>query len=383
MKPPHKIALLTTELSVGGAEKCLVNLACHLDRARFEPRFYVLAAPPGGHQRQLLDQLESAGIDTEFLGLKRAISAGGARSRLAEHLKNQAPVLLQSFLFHANVIGGLARRKAKIPYHVTGVRVADPRRWRYPVERWATRDCQRVVCVSESVAEFTKTTARIPAEKIEVVPNGVDIDRYRHVPPVDPRDLGIDAGRRFLLFVGRLDIQKGIDLLLDWLVPIFEKHIDLDLVLLGDGPLRADLVQQANALGLSQRIHVQGWQPNVASFMAASACLVLPSRWEGMPNALMEAMAVGIPVLSSDVQGVKEVLGDGRPDQLFPTENRDAFLARLNPILSNPELASRLGTENRVRIEQQFSLGEMVASYQRIYLGLIESRNRHASAHSD
>ena len=121
-------------------------------------------------------------------------------------------------------------------------------------------------------------------------------------------------------FVGRLEKQKGVNWLIEsaplWLAELPDCH----LLLVGDGPMRATLESAAAASGLGERIHFAGWRADVPEILAASDLLVLPSAWEGMPNVVLEAMASRRPVVATDVEGVRELLGPGADLQTVPYE---------------------------------------------------------------
>src|SRR5205823_2879483 len=125
-------------------------------------------------------------------------------------LREQRADIVQTFLFHANVAGAAAARNAGVPHLVSGLRVADPRWWRITLERSMTKSADRYVCVSQSVAEFYRRRG-FPAEQLVVIPNGINMARWRNAQPRNLSDLGVPSGRRVLLFVGRLDKQKGLD----------------------------------------------------------------------------------------------------------------------------------------------------------------------------
>ena len=159
------------------------------------------------------------------------------------------------------------------------------------------------------VAEFSAKRAGLPPEKLVVIPNGIDLDKYPARQPADLRAFGIAAGRRAVTFVGRLEPQKGVDWLIATAPHWLAKLPDCDLLLVGDGPLRPSLEAAAKAAGIADRVHFAGWRPDVPEILAASSLLVLPSLWEGMPNVVLEAMASRLPVVASDVEGVRELLG--------------------------------------------------------------------------
>jgi glycosyltransferase involved in cell wall biosynthesis len=243
--------------------------------------------------------------------------------------------------------------------------VADPRPWRIFVERWTTANADRFVCVSQSVAEFCRHRG-FASEKLLVIPNGVDVTRWQasHKPDVNP--LGIAERRRGILFVGRLDKQKGLDRFFCELPGIFQALPEHDFILVGDGPQRAALQGLADRLGLTSRVHLLGWQADVTPFIASADILVLPSRWEGMPNVVLEAMAAGKPVVATQAEGTVELLGIGSQEQTSAVGDWVGFRQRLIEIGRNAQLAAELGQKNKARAAQ-FSIAAMVQRYERLF----------------
>jgi len=159
LPPPLRIALVITELDFGGAEQALVNLATGLSRERFSPAVYSLQSRPKNDL--LVRRLEEAGIPVHFLDVHSHWQFFSAVSRLAELFRQQQPQVVQSFLFHANVVATMAARRAKVPRVMTGIRVADPSAWRQRVERWLTPQMDKIVCVSQGVADHARVILRL------------------------------------------------------------------------------------------------------------------------------------------------------------------------------------------------------------------------------
>lgn len=369
----RRLALVTTELAVGGAERCLVNLACGLARRQFEPVVYSLRPAPVGPAGALVEQLRAERIATRFLGVSSSWQALSAVRQLTALLREQRPALLQSFLYHANVIGSLAARRARVRRVVTGIRVADPRSWRNRWERWVTRSADRVVCVSEAVAQFMQTRVGVPERQLLVIPNGIDVARYSHVTPASPDELELSTARRGLVCVGRLHPQKGFD----WLLPLAARFLprlpDHDLVIVGAGDEEANLRRLAVDLGIESRVRLVGWRApaRIPAILAAADVVLIPSRWEGMPNVLLEAMAAGRPVVATRVEGVPEVLGPLADIQAVAPGDADAFIASVLKLASQPGEAAAWGDRNRQRVAEHFSLDAMVDRYADLYRQLL------------
>lgn len=369
-----RIALCITELELGGAERCLVEIATRLDPSQFEPVVYCLGPRPQGNPTSLVDRLEAHGIAVHCLGARYVSSLPWLLRQLRQRMASDAPDLVQTFLFHANVAGALAARRAGVRRIVSGIRVAERRAaWHLAVARWADRLVDRHVCVSESVREFSIVQGKLPAEKLLVIPNGVDLERFAEAKPVARESLGRTANRRLVVCVGRLDEQKGLDWLLKAMPRVFAEVSGVELALIGQGPARERLTKLAARLGIADRVIFSGFRDDVPEILAASEMAVLASRWEGMPNAVLEAMASGRPVVATDVDGVGEALGELAPEQVVPAEAPEEFARRVAAILTDSQLAQRLGTANQQRARQHFTLSAMVASYERLYGSLLSA----------
>ncbi len=362
-----RIALVITELQVGGAERCCVQLATGLGRDKYDPVVYSLLAAPPEDRASLVHELQASGIPVHFLGARSWLSLPRTILSLRRHFLRQRPDLVQGFLFHANLVAALAAWLANVPCMMSGIRVAEPRGWHLRLARWADRFVTNHVCVSQAVAEYSRTAGRLPSQKIVVIPNGVDLRKFSDSTPIDLQELGVPAGRRAITFVGRLDAQKGVGWLMHLASRIFAQCKLHDLLVVGQGPDRELLEQIVRELRIGPRVRFAGWQADVPAILAASDVLVLPSQWEGMPHVVLEAMAAGKPIVACDVEGVRELLGEGAEKQIAPRGDAEAFLNRLSSILDDADLAAKLGTQNHRRVADQFAIATMVARYDLLY----------------
>lgn len=390
----QKIALCITELEPGGAERCLVRLATSLDRARFTPKVYVLAPPPA--DQTLLETLDAARIPVHFFGVRHLWQFPLAVRRLRREFHRDRPDVVQSFLFHANLTARLAARKLSDVKVYSGIRVAE-RRHRWPL--WLDRATERYVtahvAVSESVARFSIDQADLSEEMMVVIPNGVDTSLYDTQPvspqPVSPvacdrnqnrpQAVGLTnsgnqnrpqvVGLTSILYIGRLDPQKNVQMLFGAMPRLFEmlsQHgIEAELLMVGEGSERKRLEQLRTELKLDDRVHLLGYRDDVPQLLREASLLVLPSRWEGMANVLLEAMAAARPIVASRVEGVVELLGETLDEQSFPCDDADAMRARIVAILTDTDLSNRLSLANRARAVEHFSIALMVDRYMELW----------------
>ena len=368
--PPVRIAFCITDLDVGGAERMFVELVTRLDRLRWEPRVYCLSGPGA-----LVARLQAAKIPVTCFGAKSARHIG-VIPRLAAELKTFSPALIQCFLFHANVVGRLAAWWAGVPRVVCGIRVAE-RRSRVPL--WLDRMTQGFVdhnvCVSRAVAEFSIHKAGLKATKISVIPNAVEFDRFANAVAVDRSILGLSTAP-LVLFVGRLDPQKAPFILLEAFVRLLERHLDWQLLFVGDGSLRTAMEAWITQRGLDHRIRIAGWRPDIPELLKAADLLTLPSLWEGMPNIVLEAMAAGLPVVVSRVEGTEELIRDGETGLLVTPGSPIELERQIETALTDPEFCSRLRKAAQLTVQKLFTLDRMVSAYEQLYARLIAESAR-------
>lgn len=336
---------------------------------------YALSARPAAEKSSLVAQLESAGVELHFLGGRGATDLPRVMNRFVKLLKRQQPVILQSFLFHANVVSRWAGWRAGVPHVLSGVRVAERgAAWHLWLDRATRGLVERYVCVSHDVAEFTRVHIRLPAERVAVIHNGIDWSRFAETPPLNMAELGLPSGRRWITYIGRLEPQKGVAELIEhsrqWLDPL-PQH---DLLMVGAGPLQAQLQATAERVGVGARIHFIGWRRDVPELMQTSELVVLPSRWEGMPNVILEAMAAGKAVVTTAVEGVRELLADGAAAQSALLGDYAAFAARIVELATDGATRERLGKANQLRAKA-FGSDAMVAAYEQLFANLVNDRH--------
>jgi glycosyltransferase involved in cell wall biosynthesis len=243
------------------------------------------------------------------------------------------------------------------------------------VARAVLRRAARVIAVSEAMARELVALG-IPRDTVTVVLTAIDPLPRPAPPGAELRArLGLPADRPIALFLGRLSPVKGPDVLIEAVRLLRERQPRALFVLAGDGQLRAPLEDAVRAHGLQEQVRLAGFVPreNVADYLAASDLLVLPSRSEGLPHAVLEAMAFSLPVVASHVGGVSEVVEDGVTGALVPPDDPPALAAALEPLLADADLRARHGAAARAAFERRDFTGERVArELEGIYLGVLE-----------
>lgn len=212
--------------------------------------------------------------------------------------------------------------------------------------------------------------AGCPGGKIAHIPNGVDLNRFHPEPAARTADgrrrLGLPDGP-LVVFAGRLDPQKGLHTLVAAMRSPALAAAGAHVLLLGDGPQRADLAQAIERAGLAGRVLFRGVVEDVAPYLRAGDLFALPTLGEGMPNALLEAMATGLPCVASAVGGCRDVIADGETGLLVPVGDAAAFRAALEALVESAALRERLGAAARQAAVARFGLERMVDRYEACY----------------
>ncbi len=364
---PVRVALCITELNPGGAERAFVQLALGMSRADWTPSVYCI-----GPRGALAEELEREGVPVACYGASGVRHLPRVLRRLTTDLRAFRPAILQTWLYHANLAGRIAGHRAGVPIVVSGIRVAERRsRWRLRFDRWTSGWVNRHVCVSQAVADFSIREGGLPADRVVVIPNGVDVERFSTAPPVGPESLGVPPQSPTVLFAGRLDPQKDPLLFVEMAARVARLRPEARFLIAGDGPLRSAVARQVEMQGLTETVRLLGRRADVASLMRSAACLALCSRWEGMPNVVLEAMAAGIPVVATDVEGVRELVLPNQTGLIVPPNNVEELTAAVLLVLSDPESATALGRCAQDIACERFTWFRFISSHVDLYRALL------------
>lgn len=371
-----KIIYLITDLRYGGAQNVLRYLLPHLDRSRFAPQVVCLY----GGKSPLSQQIQSLNIPVTDLRIERRWPWPGLY-RLVALLRREKPQILHTSLFHAVLAGRLAGRLTSVPVLVS---------WRQNVSlggwhrEWLNRltvsldDC--VVAASQAVKQAEHRCAGTSRNRVVVVYNAIEVPTEAPLADrlesnrVTRESLGIPEQAFLIGSVGRLHPQKGLEDLLHAFARVIPTIPEAWLLIVGEGPLQSRLQTLARTLRIEPRLVLPGPRPDIPTILAALDVFALSSRWEGLPLALLEAMAAGLPVVATRAGGVPEVVEDGVTGLLVPTGD-PAALAEALGRLGDPVLRRQLGTAGRVRVEQQFSASQLARQLQQLYLELLQHKS--------
>ncbi len=351
----------------GGAEQAILTLIDGLDRTRWES---VLVHHPSDAVRPLADGAAARGVPTKSVP-RMDPGVDGARHipRFVRDLRRLEPTI-----FHAHLTWPLASQYALLgswlarsPGIVATVQLHVDLSLSARVDaqqRLLTRVVDRYLAVSDDVRRRLVHDLRWPASKIEVVHNSIDAPRFRRPRSAAVRSaITADAAAPLVLAPARLERQKGHEYLLAAAARLPEVHV----AIAGDGSRRHELEAIAHDLGIADRVRFLGERRDIPDLLAASDVVVLPSLAEGLPLALLEAMAAGIPVVASAIGGVDELVVAGETGLLVPVGDVDALAAAIRRVVADRPYARALAENARRRIDAHFSAEAMRRRVERIY----------------
>jgi glycosyltransferase involved in cell wall biosynthesis len=347
---------------VGGAERVAVTLLRHIDHNRFE--CHLGLAQPGAAYLQSIPE----NVVVHQLRVSRMRYALPAIVRLIRSLRPQTVLATVSYL---NVMLLMAKpflprnirlvvREATTPSAFVANDTAHPRLWTWFYRHLYPR-ADKVVCLSDAMFEDMAVHFDIPREKLVRIYNPVDVKMIRHASRSKPNPYQTSGPN--LVVAGRLRKEKGVDLLLDALPAVAQRFPNVRLAVLGEGPQEAELRAQTTRLGINKNVDFWGFQENPWTYLGHADLFILPSRFEGMPNALLEALALGTPAIASaSVGALDEIARTNEQLLLVPPENTAALAEGIISVLNKPS-SGRASLELAVSRQEKFDVQEVTNQY--------------------
>jgi glycosyltransferase involved in cell wall biosynthesis len=376
---PIRLLKVVTTLMCGGTEHQFMALGRALDPGRFALEFACLRRSGG-----FAAELDARGIPLREYGISTFVSVNAVAQqvRLARDLRRSATEIVHSYSFYGNVFAIPPARLAGAPVIIASIR--DRGVYLTPAQQAVQRQvCRLADCVlvnADAVRGWLLGQGYDPA-KIAVIRNGVDLGQFACPPEAARvrRSLGVPSGAPLVAVASRLNRLKGIEHFLEAAAIVGRRFPAVRFVVIGDtSPAERSyfylLAGLAERLGIRDRVVFTGLRRDVPDLLACAAVSVMPSLNEALPNVLLESMAAGAPVVSTRVGGTPEVVEDGVTGLLVPPGNAGALARAIDRLLSDPDLAARLGQSGREFVRRRFSMDAMVRTTERLYHTLLEKR---------
>lgn len=371
--PPVRVAHMITPFEDAGAERQLLELVKRTDRSRFDPMIYL--SQPEGYIFEELKQLDVEVVDVGAWGNNE-----GATLRMARDLRRRRPQIIHSWMFVANTWARIAGKLAGVPVIITSDRSMDtdlamPYRC---LDAVLSPLSTHVVVNARLLAEHVHRHRGVPWRKLSVIYNGVDLDIYGR--PIDRaearRVLKLPPDRPVVGMVASFRPRKRWDVFLQAISEL-RQTCPVIGISVGDGEPRARIEQLAASMDLTDSVRFYGVRDDIPRVMAALDVLTLSSDDEGMPNAIMQAMAARRPAVATDAGGTAELIVEGVTGFVVPRGDVRALAGRLRELLVDPARAARFGQAGRERVENQFTFEVCVDQTMALYDRLLLARSPH------
>lgn len=381
---PIRLFQLVTRLDTGGVPEHVLALLDGLSQ-----RGYVMTVVCREVSERYRVRLEQLGVRIILLDLRRLIHPVAdlrAAWRLYRLLRDENCQVLHMHMSKAALLGGVVGLAARVPVRVNTAHnlgcVALPQRalralfWVYDKLLFALT-MHAVITVSARIKQTIVRMRLLSEDKAHAIPNGIDATPFES--DADARaqvraSLGLAPGDVAVGCVARLVWFKGLDALIDAIPAVVHRHPQARFFIVGDGPLKGELLEQARQLGIADKLSFLGERDDVAKLLSAFDIFVLPSVSEGMPITILEAMAAARPTVATDVGGVGEMIEDHVSGLLVPPRTPRALADALNALVGDAPLRVRMGQAARARLDQHFAQDGMVASTDRLYRDALKQR---------
>ena len=365
LRSPLPIGLVLTSFDPGGTERQMTELISRLD-----PRRFTVHVACFRREGLWLERVEHAAAEVAEFRLRGFASAGTAAQlvRFARWCRARRLAVVHACDFYANVFALPGAALARVPVRIGSRRdLVLPGRSdaQHALQRLAYRAAHRVVANSRAAAAQVAREGVSP-ERIAVIPNGIEMTRYPAAPA--------RAARRVITTVANLRGEKGHEVLIEAAARVLRERPGTVFQLVGGGPMKTQLQQQAYDLGIADAVRFLGHREDVPQLLHDSDLFVLPSRSEAFPNGVVEAMAVGLPVVASDVGGIPELIEHERNGVLVPVGDAEALARALLRLIDDPARTAELGAAARATIAQGYSFERMVAAFETLYLQMLGPR---------
>jgi len=354
---PIRAAVFITSFHPGGTERQMSELVTRLDRRRFDVRVACFH-----REGAWLPRVEAVAPVTAFPihGFARPGTVAQAAA-FARWCRRERIRIVQACDLYANVFALPAAAIAGVPVRVGSRREINPDKTpaQIALQRQAYR-CAHAVVANSSAAKAQLEHEGVPADRIHVVPNGIAAEMFTAHTGVRPV--------RSVVTVANLRREKGHDVLLRAAAMLAPSNPELSFTIAGDGPRAGELREMAGRLGVADRVRFTGHVEDVPALLARGDAFVLPSLSEAFPNAAIEAMAAGLPVVASAVGGLLDLVDHGRTGLLVPPSDPGSLARAIASLVEDPARAARLGAAAREEVTTRYSFDRMVRSFEELYL---------------
>jgi glycosyltransferase involved in cell wall biosynthesis len=347
-----------TRFEPGGTERQMSELIRRLDPARF--KVHVACFHREGAWLPRVVERAASVVEFPIQGFARPATAWQLIN-FARWCRRERIAVVQTCDLYANIFGLPGAALAGVPVRIGSRRELNPDKTdgQIRLQRLAYRLATKVVANSQAARQILEQEG-VASSSIAVIPNGLDLHAFAERKPT--------GSIRNIITVANLRREKNHETLLAAAAILLRTYPGLRFQIVGNGPRRGELEELARARGLEAHVDFLGHREDIPSLLAAADAYVLPSRTEAFPNGAIEAMAAGLPVVASDVGGLRDLIVKGRTGVLVPPGDPDALALALQSFIDNPAGAEAIGRAGRAEVHQRYAFDRMIAAFEDLYL---------------
>lgn len=358
------IALIIGALPTGGAERQILLSASELGRLGHKVDLIIYHS-----QNEFVDFIRENKVNLVRISAKGLLRVGRIRA-LAKHLQQGRFDVIHAFAGTSSIYAALAGKLAGVPVILGGYRVEHKERGLLALaHRMIDRFLTGWIVNSRGIADSMVATLGINPQRFFVVYNGIAPEAFQsELSRNEARHkLGLPESQQVVTKVARLHPQKNHRLFLKMARRVIDSHPDTRFLIVGDGPLKSDLQDHSDSLGISNKVLFLGIRSDIPDILAATDVSVLTSEYEGFPNALIEAMCVGIPVVSTNYPGIEELIVDDKGGFIVPRNDAESMAAKITQLLDDADLRKRMGREGMKMVQECLSPAAMAQNLVSVY----------------
>ncbi len=361
-----KVIHLVEDMKIGGAERVIADIVLGLDRKKYDARVWCVTR--GG---ETAAELSQKGIEVRILGISSYRNPLNT-FKLTRLINAARPDIVHTHGYFASVIGRLAAKRAGTPVILAHVHSTywEYRKRHIMIERKLSRFTHKIICCSRAVENFVKNTEKITDNKTIVIYNGVDEERFSPLksPASIRAELGMDEEAAVVGTVSSLTPHKGHEYLIQAASLVLGTLPSSKFLIVGDGPLRQRLEEQAKNLNIHPAVIFTGKREDIPEMLSLMDVFVLPSYIrEGLGIAIIEAMAAEKPVVATDIGGIPEAVDDGETGFLVDPGDPKALSKAIIELLRDPSRAKTMGENGRIRVKEMFTTKKMLSEIEKVY----------------
>jgi len=368
-----KIIYVMPSLVVGGAEELLLTTVKYFNRDRYEISVCCIVS-----EGIIADEIKKLGIKFYCLNESPKFYNPKKIYSLYKLFKKEKPSIVHTQILGANIYGRIAAILARVPVVISAEQNVYYKKKRVHIwlDKILAKNTDKIIAVSNRVKEFTSRQEGIGEDKFELIYNAIDSTEFL---PTDSRKdirekLNLREGDFILGTVGALTTQKGHYYLIQAVSQLVKRYPNTILLVVGKGELKEKLQEILHKLGLEENVRFLGLRRDIADVLNCMDVFVFPSLWEGLGIALLEAMLMGLPVVASSVDGILEIVENGKNGILVAPANVEALSNAIAELIRNPQLRQSLGKAAKEHILEKFEVRQYIHKLENLYNRLLKEK---------